>query len=291
MCIRDNQAKFGGSGGLSIRRVSRVRQVLEFQKRQDNSNPEDQWMSARLGLLPKANMCPPEKQREFAVEDVWYEWPLGFHMKHGGPSQNVWGTVDKRKKVMDYCPEIKIILDMYLDREKCPDQIQMEQDQAAAIKKEDDANSGANEAAVQAAKAVEEENKRLEEARRIHKEKEEARRIEDAKKQKEEQERIEAAKKKLEEAELLEKESKKLEEEKKVEAEKVKVKVDEDVDGKEMTTGKIADEKKIDILVEESLDELKATVESDDKGDADSKATTEQDSSAEQHSDDLHLDR
>ena len=104
---------------MSIRNVEKVKEVLRFQKRWDDSTPEDQWLSSRLGLLPDANMCPPDKEREFAVEDVWHEWPMGYHLNPGGGVSDVWDLHAQRKMIFEYCPEIKIILDMRLEREKC----------------------------------------------------------------------------------------------------------------------------------------------------------------------------
>lgn len=40
---------WGGNGGLSLRRVSRIIDVLRNQKRLDNSQPEDVWLSERVG--------------------------------------------------------------------------------------------------------------------------------------------------------------------------------------------------------------------------------------------------
>jgi hypothetical protein len=102
-----------------MRNVEKVKEVLQFQKRLENTESEDRWLSKRLGLLPKANMCPPETEKEFAVDDVWHEWPMGYHVNSGSFSVDVWQPKAKRKQIFDYCPEIKIILDMRLERERC----------------------------------------------------------------------------------------------------------------------------------------------------------------------------
>lgn len=34
---------------------------------------------------------------------------------------DVWGTAEKRKKIYDYCPEMKITMNMKLEREGCED--------------------------------------------------------------------------------------------------------------------------------------------------------------------------
>ncbi|KAK0737016.1 hypothetical protein B0T21DRAFT_347428 [Apiosordaria backusii] len=42
-------ARYGGNGGLSLRRVSAIIEVLRHQTRKDGSDPEDVWLSDRLG--------------------------------------------------------------------------------------------------------------------------------------------------------------------------------------------------------------------------------------------------
>lgn len=41
--------RYGGNGGLSIRRVSRIIDILRNQRRIEGSQPEDVWLSERLG--------------------------------------------------------------------------------------------------------------------------------------------------------------------------------------------------------------------------------------------------
>ncbi len=97
-------------------------EVLQFQARLDNSFSEDQWMASRVGLLPGANMASPDVEKEFAVEDIWAENPMGYHINPTmgpGNSPDVWDDPEKRRMIYDYCPEIKIILDMRLSREQC----------------------------------------------------------------------------------------------------------------------------------------------------------------------------
>ena len=79
-------------------------------------------MASRVGLVPGANMAPPAVEREFAVEDIWTERPMGYHINPivgPGNSLDVWDDPAKRRMIYEYCPEIKIILDMRLDREQC----------------------------------------------------------------------------------------------------------------------------------------------------------------------------
>lgn len=185
--FRNNGARYGGNGGLSIRRVSKVKEVLSFQKREDNSWGEDEWLSGRLNTVPGAKMCPPEKAKEFAVADIWHEWPLGFHVNPGGLAEGVWKPVDRRYQIYSYCPEVKIILDMALDREKCQEQLDSEwqeshdwQEQEAVKKQEED-------------KKAEEEKAELE---KQQKDKEQATKDAIAAKKKEKQAALEAARSK-----------------------------------------------------------------------------------------------
>lgn len=57
-----------------------------------------------------------------AVEDVYFEKPMGFHIRNGGSSlpAQVWLDPKRRKAILDYCPELALIMDMRLKREACP---------------------------------------------------------------------------------------------------------------------------------------------------------------------------
>ncbi|KAF3925868.1 hypothetical protein ABW20_dc0104090 [Dactylellina cionopaga] len=112
--------KFGGNGGLSLRKISKIRQVLTFQERINNTDPEDLWLITRVGLLPGANMATPVQESAFSVENVWHQSPMGYHLGANDKlPEGVWDTEDQRQKVYEYCPEIKMIMKMRLSREKC----------------------------------------------------------------------------------------------------------------------------------------------------------------------------
>ncbi|EPS35262.1 hypothetical protein H072_11521 [Dactylellina haptotyla CBS 200.50] len=118
--------RFGGNGGLSLRKISKIRQVLTFQNRIEGTEPEDLWLINRIGLLPNANMATPTQESEFSVEQVWHQSPMGFHLGWGGARlpEGVWDKEEQRKRVYEYCPEIKMIMKMRLEREKCsPEEI------------------------------------------------------------------------------------------------------------------------------------------------------------------------
>jgi hypothetical protein len=51
------QGRFGGNGGLSLRRVSAIIDVLRNQERVDGSEPEDIWLTDRLGHRPGSKLA------------------------------------------------------------------------------------------------------------------------------------------------------------------------------------------------------------------------------------------
>ncbi|KAI1844077.1 hypothetical protein JX265_009660 [Neoarthrinium moseri] len=142
--------RYGGNGGLSLRRVSAMIEVLRDQLRVDGSEPEDVWLAERLAHRPGSKMANGTVSLTFSGEmfsgsgtaldkekaakyngtleaakhgayveelDDWrqgfYE-PMGYHtggsgsMLHGG----IWGTPQMRKHIWDYCPEVKMTLQM-----------------------------------------------------------------------------------------------------------------------------------------------------------------------------------
>ncbi|KAF7554753.1 hypothetical protein G7046_g6722 [Stylonectria norvegica] len=143
-------ARWGGNGGLSLRRVSRIIEVLQNQKRPDNSDPEDVWLTERLGHHPRGkvangsvsltfsgemNSGPLERIDDTAVEryndtleaardgelvhelddwrDGFYE-PMGYHTGGSGAWMHspIWGTPELRGHIWSYCPEVKMTLAM-----------------------------------------------------------------------------------------------------------------------------------------------------------------------------------
>ncbi|KAK6506003.1 hypothetical protein TWF506_010929 [Arthrobotrys conoides] len=118
--------RFGGNGGLSIRRVSKIIRVLENQIRIPHTEPEDVWLTSRLGLLPGAHLANGTEQQKFSAEMLFSERPMGFHTGNGGEwlHGGVWGKPELRKDMWEYCPEIKMMLPMdeerFIDPKKCP---------------------------------------------------------------------------------------------------------------------------------------------------------------------------
>jgi hypothetical protein len=113
--------RFSGNGGLSLRRVSAIRKVLGFQARYNDSQPEDEWFGKRLYILPGAKVAAGTDGM-LAVEDVYHENRMGFHVREGGMqlADAVWKDPVQRKKIFDYCPELSLIMDMKLEKERCP---------------------------------------------------------------------------------------------------------------------------------------------------------------------------
>ncbi|KAI1355744.1 hypothetical protein F5Y01DRAFT_151936 [Xylaria sp. FL0043] len=113
--------RFSGNGGLSMRRVSAIRRVLRFQERYNDTKPEDEWFGERVWVLPGAKVAAG-KNGQLAVEDHYISDAMGFHLRDGGRaiSDQVWKDPVQRKTILDYCPELSLIMDMKLERERCP---------------------------------------------------------------------------------------------------------------------------------------------------------------------------
>jgi hypothetical protein len=112
---------FPANGGLSLRRVSAVRRVLSFQARYNDSEPEDEWFSKRIYLLPDVKVASLTDEA-LSVEDVYFRNAMGYHVRDGGRTPltyGVWGEPKQRREIFDYCPELAMIMDMKLERERC----------------------------------------------------------------------------------------------------------------------------------------------------------------------------
>jgi len=108
--------RYGGNGGLSLRRVSSMIQILQHQQRLDDSEPEDVWWTERLGHLPNSKTANGTMSNMFSAEGIWYDEPLGYHTGGGGNMLpgGTWGDPERRQHIYDYCPEMKMTLDMDL---------------------------------------------------------------------------------------------------------------------------------------------------------------------------------
>ncbi|KAH8127947.1 hypothetical protein FP744_10005380 [Trichoderma asperellum] len=119
---RVDDDRFSGNEGSSLRRVSVIKRILSFQARFNDSEPEDEWFRKRLWALPGAKVAS-KLDDSIAVEGVYVERPMGYHVHEGGGNLNeeIWGDAARRKGVLEYCPELRMIMDMKLERERCPD--------------------------------------------------------------------------------------------------------------------------------------------------------------------------
>lgn len=105
-------------GGLTLRRVSTVQRILSFQARYNDTEPEDDWFHKRVKLMPDTKIATGTEA--LAVESTYKEQAMGYHIPRGQALPHaVWGTETQRKAIFAYCPEVSLILDMRLTREKC----------------------------------------------------------------------------------------------------------------------------------------------------------------------------
>lgn len=95
-------------------------QVLQYQKRRPGHwEMEDLWLVQRIGMLPGARMANTTMESRFSVEQMWSEEPMGYHMGWSGERlpAAVWDDPRRRSRIWRWCPEIKLVLDMVLERE------------------------------------------------------------------------------------------------------------------------------------------------------------------------------
>lgn len=121
MSSNTENKNFAVYGDLSIRRVSAIKQILSFQSRYNDSSGEDSWFGTRLEVLPDAKVAMTS-DRPFAVQNNITSKPMGYNLQARGNlvDQHVWKYPEARKEAMKYCPELHIILNMKLEKERCP---------------------------------------------------------------------------------------------------------------------------------------------------------------------------
>lgn len=96
-----------------------MRKILGFQARYNDTEPEDEWFGKRITVLPGAKVANAAEEDHFSVEDVWHERPMGYHVRAGNLAEDVWKDPARRKQIFEYCPELSMIMDMKLERERC----------------------------------------------------------------------------------------------------------------------------------------------------------------------------
>lgn len=95
--------------------------MLDFQSRDSDSEPEDEWFGKRISAMPDFKVASGLDSKHFSVEEVYHEAPMGYHLRDGEGHlpTGVWKNSDQRARILKYCPEIAIILPMKLERERC----------------------------------------------------------------------------------------------------------------------------------------------------------------------------
>lgn len=164
--------------------------MLEFQTRDADSGPEDEWFGKRIMAMPDYKVASGLDAQHFSVEEVYHEAPMGYHLRNseGHLPTGVWKNSDQRARIIKYCPEISIILPMKLERERCEG---------------DNREGGIDDGASIAAEKAEAEKSRI----KIEEKKKEAERI-----MEEEKKKIEAGKVSTKEAEAKKEEERKQQE-------------------------------------------------------------------------------
>ena len=81
-------------------------------------------------------MASPEVEARFSVEGIWYDQPMGYHLGSGGLHKEVWEDPQQRRQIFEYCPEIKMIMDMRFSRERCTAEEARLKEEEAAKKEE-----------------------------------------------------------------------------------------------------------------------------------------------------------
>ncbi|KAJ4309393.1 hypothetical protein N0V84_011522 [Fusarium piperis] len=120
--LGSTDAHLGGSGGLSLRRVSAIRAILSFQTRTNDSEPEDEWFMKRLSVRPGKTVVPGPSKPGLVGDHERLVKPMGYHVPLDSDHLDspVWRNAESRRNILNYCPELSIILDMKLERERCP---------------------------------------------------------------------------------------------------------------------------------------------------------------------------
>ncbi|POR36169.1 Uncharacterized protein TPAR_03642 [Tolypocladium paradoxum] len=80
---RPEDEGFAGYGGLSLRRVSTIKKALGFQKRRNDSGPEDEWFGKRITSIPGEKVANGSKG-VFTVENSLMDKPMGYYTPNHG---------------------------------------------------------------------------------------------------------------------------------------------------------------------------------------------------------------
>lgn len=93
-----------GNGGLSIRKKSKMLEIIHFKGYQDTN--EDLYFSQNIDNSIHFNLPSWEIAKEFSVETLFYEYPFGVH--------NIWRyiTTDELNFLQSTYPDIKTLMEL-----------------------------------------------------------------------------------------------------------------------------------------------------------------------------------
>jgi hypothetical protein len=115
------QGKYKGNGGISLRRVSLVHQILNSNTRFED-DPEASFFANKFKDLPEAQQVANDAvAQHFVLEGDFVEHPFAIHAPSDGTQlpPSVWDDHDNRMKMYESCTEIRMIIPTKFDREKC----------------------------------------------------------------------------------------------------------------------------------------------------------------------------
>lgn len=109
-------------GGLTLRRVSKVKHILSLQKRHNDTEPEDEWFGRRMAALA-GDKVTSRFDGTLAAETLLKEKPIGYNTRSTGATveHRSWKSADARRQILDYCPELSMVMGMRLEKEICSD--------------------------------------------------------------------------------------------------------------------------------------------------------------------------
>ena len=99
----------GGNGGLSLRNVSAIVNLLEHEERPAGYR---QWEATWLSENLRDSAAIGAEEVLFSVESMYYETPLGYHLRGSGTllDATIWANGTRKRQILEYCPEVKIVL-------------------------------------------------------------------------------------------------------------------------------------------------------------------------------------
>lgn len=109
------ERELGGNGGLSIRNIGAVRSLLTKTTRAPGTELEDLWFVKGFEAHHMLeHFAPRAVAASFSAEMVYSWHPLGYHVGGSGSLLwgGVWGTPSLRQELYDWCPEVKMLVDM-----------------------------------------------------------------------------------------------------------------------------------------------------------------------------------